>query len=472
MPTFSRIIRQSDPIIPFMSLREKEHNSENVNSEYYNSSEDDISKINIFNDEILPIYKNCHWGSLKLFYSELEFINLVSKYIDINECLVLYIGAQPGFRLKHLFIKHFFPEMKMLLYDPLPFDITEDENIIIKTRESGWFTDETVNEVLKIANGRKIIYIADIRLSDEDDNTRESLIHDDLQKQQKWGIMMDAEFMLLKFRMFYYKKDPSEVDFINNTIYESYKDKVVFTENEEKHNSKDKWLLYLDGTIFPQIYSGRRSTETRLFVKKIKYYKNKYPKECQDKYKMTYYDNIQYEGILNNFNIKRRNERVEYRKSKKLTKYIPGVSTSYSSASEYYIVRKYLISRKIKPSFNNILNEIILIHTFFNMKYSNNLIMCGLMKNYAQVMSSEKINGDPSSIIIFLYKFNKQAFFKAFYNIIENSITRMNKQLHNLLTTKRITNNLKEEYGKSIKRKNKFYYINNQNQILSKIQHI
>ena len=199
-----RIISQSDPIIPYTSLLEKEHsNPDDVNSDYYNSSEDEISKLSIFKDEIIPLSKNCKWGALKLFYSELEFIILVSKYININECLVLYIGAQPGFRLKHLFIKHFFPKMKMLLYDPLPFDITEDENIIIKTREAGWFTDDTVNEVLTIADGRKIIYITDIRLTDDDDYTKENLIHDDLQKQQKWGLMMGAEFMLLKFRMFF-----------------------------------------------------------------------------------------------------------------------------------------------------------------------------------------------------------------------------------------------------------------------------
>ena len=47
---------------------------------------------------------NCHFGSLKLTYSEIEFLVYCSKYIDINKCLIVYIGAQPGFRLKKIFI--------------------------------------------------------------------------------------------------------------------------------------------------------------------------------------------------------------------------------------------------------------------------------------------------------------------------------------------------------------------------------
>ena len=61
----------------------------------------------------------------------------------------------------------------MLLYDPLKFDIEEDDQIIIKTGVNGWFSDDTVKEVLEIANGRKILYISDIRVSDEDEYIRE-----------------------------------------------------------------------------------------------------------------------------------------------------------------------------------------------------------------------------------------------------------------------------------------------------------
>jgi len=125
---------------------------------------------------------NCHFGSLKLTYSEIEFLVYCSKYIDINKCLIVYIGAQPGFRLKKIFIDLLFPNLNFLLYDPLPFDIQEDDNFIIKTNKDGWFDDNKIKQVLDIANGRKILYISDIRLSDDNFKIKESLIYEDMLK--------------------------------------------------------------------------------------------------------------------------------------------------------------------------------------------------------------------------------------------------------------------------------------------------
>jgi len=125
---------------------------------------------------------NCHFGSLKLTFSEIEFLVYCSKYININECLIVYIGAQPGFRLKKIFIDLLFPNLKFLLYDPLPFDIQEDDNFIIKTNKEGWFNDEKIKQILEIANGRKILYISDIRLSDEKFKIKENLIYEDMIK--------------------------------------------------------------------------------------------------------------------------------------------------------------------------------------------------------------------------------------------------------------------------------------------------
>ena len=442
---FSRKIHMSDPVLPYM--------------------EDRTDKLKYFDDVVIHTITNCHWGALKLFYSELEFMVHVSKYVDVNECLVVYVGAQPGFRLKHLFIKHFYPKMKMLLYDPRDFDIKEDEQIIIKTGAFGWFTDETVDEVLKIANGRKIIYITDIRLSDDDVYTREYLIHDDMQKQQKWGVMMGAEFMLLKFRMFFYQKNPNEVNFIDNSIPEKYSDKLVFKKDLNKHNSIDKWLLHLDGSIFSQIYAGARSTETRLFVKKIKYYKNnnKYKLEDQEKYKMKYYDNIQYEGVLNYFNVMVRTKKLKLEKAKniwKLCDHIPGFDISYSSASEYYIICKYLQSQNIKPTFKNVLSKILLVHTFLNNKYANNMIMCGLIQNIKYKMTkSNNLYENESEKKIVTHKLDK---------ITNDKTKRINEQLNNIINTDYIDEELKQKYIKSIKKSNQYYYLDNNNKIALK----
>lgn len=441
---FSRIIKMTDTQLPYIEKKKF----------------DDVWEA--FDKILVPAFTNCHWGALKLFYSELEFIINVSKYIDINECLVLYVGAQPGFRLKHLFVKHFFPKMKMLLYDPLDFDIEEDEQFIIKTGAAGWFSDETIDEVLKIADGRKIIYITDIRLHEDDTYTRSVMIHEDIQKQQRWGVLMSAEFMLLKFRNFFYD-NPDDVDFIDNTIPEQYGDKIIYKKDEEKHKSKNLWLLHLDGTIYSQIYGHKRSTESRLFVKKIKYYKNKndYSKDEQEKYKMKYYNNITYDNVFNYFNIIKRNQKWEYKKSKKICKYIPGFTVSYSSASEYYIIRKYFKSQNIKPTFKKILEKILFIHTFLGNRYNNNLIICGVIRNY-------KHRPEAGNYFIFGYEFDKEIFVKKVKELMIKHVEMCNKQLQNLIKTKNISDKQKEEYINSIKKKMGFYYIDNNNKIILK----
>jgi hypothetical protein len=425
---FSRIIRKSDPKLPYVyNKTKKEQYTEEESVEY-------------FHKQIKPVLGNCHWGAMKLFYSELEFMVAVSKYINIDECLVVYIGAQPGFRLKHLFIKMFFPKMHMLLYDPLKFDIEEDEQIIIKTGVNGWFSDDTVKEVLEIANGRKILYISDIRVSDEDEYIREVNIFEDMQKQQKWGIMMNAEFMLLKFRTFFYKEKPEEIDFIDNDLQKEYGDKTIFKMNNEKHTNRSIWYLYLDGTIYSQIYAPSRSTECRLFVKKIKYYKNNksYSTEDQEKYKLKYYSNIVQEGISNYFNLNTRIHPFVYKKSDKMSKYIVGQNISYSSASEYRIMYKYLKYAHIKPTFKNILNKIIQVHTFFNNRYSNNLVLCGFVKNIQNI----KRNKDPTIYNILMARMQ---------NDLNSMVKRMNEQIQYVKKSKNLTENIKKEYIKSIR---------------------
>lgn len=420
---FSRKIRLTDPTIP-----------------YYDPDRQDK---NLLSDEhFRAVIDNCHWGALKLFYSEVEFLVLVSKYIDINECLVVYIGAQPGWRLKYLFVKSFFPKIHMLLYDPKPFDIEGDKQITIKTGADGWFSDDKIAEVLQIANGRKVLYISDIRLSDDDSYVKESLIHDDMQKQQKWGVDMGAEFMLLKFRMFFYTNDnPKEVNFIDNKVPEQYKDKIVFKKDFKKHNDIHNWLLYLKGSIYTQLYAKPRSTEARLFVKKIKYHKDadKYTQEEQEKYKMRYYSNILYEGLFNYFNLETRNAEIVYSKSDRLATYLPGQKISYTSASEYYIIKKYLGFAKIKKSFKNVLNKIIEVYTFLNNKYNNNLIVCGKFKVLKKLKQSE---GDRE-------KYDELR--KYIDDNLKEFIDRCNKQFDNLKKTKLVDEYTKNKFINSFK---------------------
>jgi hypothetical protein len=437
---FSRKIKLSDPILPFKT-----------------PPTDEPPDAKLSDENVQALMNNCHWGALKLFYSELEFLNLVNKYIDVNECLVVYIGAQPGFRLKHLFVKKFFPKLHMLLYDPRKFDITETDQITIRSGiDNGWFSDEKIPEVLKYANGRKILYISDIRITNsEDEYDRENLIHNDMQIQQKWGVMMGAEFMLLKFRMFFYKRDPKEVNFIDNSLPESYSDKIIYTKDDSKHKDIHNWLLYLDGSIYTQLYATIRSTETRLFVKKIKYYKdaNKYTAEQQEKYKMRYYDNILYEGLLNYYNLKIRTQPIVYKRSDEMTKYILGQTVSYTTASEYYIMRQYVKSLKKKPTFKRILNLVANVYIFLMRRYNNNLVKCGKIKLLTDKKKS-KLEEEKKH-----YEYVKTQIATMIDDIVKNA----NIQVDNIKQTKWFTQKKKDKLLNSYRFEyNEFFIYKNQ----------
>lgn len=444
---FTRTIKLTDPII-----------------EYGKQGKDkSISDEDILHKTIIPTKMNCHNGSLKLHYSEMEFLTIVSKHLDLNECLVVYVGAKPGYRLKHLMIKEFFPKMKMLLYDPEDFDIEPTDNIIIKTGTEGWFVDETVNEVIKIANGRKIIYISDIRLDDDDKYVRQNNIYEDMQKQQKWGVMMDAEFMLLKFRMFYYEDNPNNVeenfriDFINNNLFLDYSKNLLYKINKKKQRDNENWMIYLQGKLYTQIYAKERSTECRLLVKKIKYYKNadKYKNYDQEKYKMRYYNNLTCEGIFNYFNIITRNKSTHYKKSKNIAKILPGSLNSHSLASEYYVVRKYLKTINKKCSFSKIAETIFKIHTFFNNRYGTKTVTCGIIKNFFYKRSNR-----PEEPVYFE---NREYDYDYVVSVLKKKILEtvdmINKQLKNFEETENLSNIVKKEFIQSIDKQNKIYYI-------------
>src|SRR3989338_2929754 len=435
---FSRKIKFSDPIIPYKLKKDYEKDNNIIPEEF------------ISDEAMYTMTNNCHWGQLKLLFSEIEFFTLVSKYVNIDDCLVLYIGAQPGERLKYLYIKYFYPKMHMLLYDPLPFDIEETDQLIIKTGSAGWFSDEKIKEVLKIADGRKIIYMSDIRIPEPDDTyLREKIIYENMQDQERWGILMGADFMLFKFRSFYYKTNPDEVDFIQNSITDKYAEHIVYKKNRKKHDDIHKWWLYLKGTIYTQLYAAVRSTESRLFVKKIKYYKdaNKYKKEEQEKYKMRYYDNILYEGLFNYFNLKKRNSEIVYRKSDRLVDYLPGQKISYTSASEYYIIRQYLKSVKQKPSFKNVLKYIVISYTVLSNYFNNDLIRCVKFMELEKMKKNEK------------HKDRYKIFAEKLKGNIDEYINKTNNQFNNIRRTKLLDNKTKNDFIKSFRQFSGTFFI-------------
>jgi hypothetical protein len=64
---------------------------------------------------------DCHLGQRKLLFAEIDFFNYVSKYINLGDALIVYIGSSPGTYIDIL--KKLYPETHYMLYDPRTIEI-------------------------------------------------------------------------------------------------------------------------------------------------------------------------------------------------------------------------------------------------------------------------------------------------------------------------------------------------------------
>ena len=377
----------------------------------------------------------CHWGQLKLFYSELEFLTLCSKYFNLKECVIVYIGSAPGTHIE--FLKNLFPELYWILYDPAKFVVKSDKNIEIHTGKDGFFTNNKVQEVLNNPKikGKKILYISDIRTHNESGRTRvehEKDIFDDMVQQQNWIIMMNADIYMLKFRLphKYYNPDISQFQY---ELPKQYKDRIIIKDDEEI--DKDNKIMYLDGNIFLQISPPSSSTETRLIGLK-----------SDDKFILKYYDRVKYDNQLQYFNLKDRFENYYYDESEDLKNYLIGFDNSYDRVCEYFIysqyVKYYLKETDKKERHNKAIKFLYETHHHLSVKAFKNILSCPIdtiSKNLHKI--NEFINdiGGKENIIefkkILLNNYDK------LINFIEDQIDYFEsnrKKISNVLNNKQI----------------------------------
>lgn len=187
-----------------------------------------------------------HWGQLKLFLSEVEFLNKVlsDKKRDLSRKVVMvYAGAAPGHHIAYL--HSLFPEVEFQLYDPNKFVVKDAATL--KTHQQ-FFTDadalywkEQVQQ-----NNLHLVFCSDIRTEPA---TQENIIRN-MNMQLDWWKIMEPELSMFKFRL------PWEAG-----------------ETE-----------YPEGEIYIQAYPGPTSSETRLIVEKnakiIKYNNKQYEDAC------------------------------------------------------------------------------------------------------------------------------------------------------------------------------------------------
>lgn len=330
------------------------------------------------NDKYYP-FANIHWGRVKLFYSELELFTLISQYTSLAECVCVYVGSAPGSHL--LILLELFPDLTYILYDPRDVDkrLQDNKRVIIRTGK--YFSDETIDEVLKYAKDKKIIFISDIRRTADDHEVMKDMVD-----QQRWAIKLNSDFIQLKFRFPFFNKH--QIEFLRYNDENDYQKKYHVTNIPKDITN---CMFYLNGTIYLQVFSKFKSAETRLFVAKNKYVN----KTEKSDYSFTYYDIFEYETKLSYHNLILRPLFYKYKKSKIVHNFIISFYDTYDFVGTYQITYNYLKNVK-KITDKTTLNQqtITLLHThytYFMNLYEKNFYSILLKKNIKEFMKQPKL---------------------------------------------------------------------------------
>lgn len=237
--------------------------------------------------------KNIHLGQLKLFFSELLFLSMMSP----NETYtVVYVGAASGYHINKLV--ELFPNNKYELWDPREFEVNEKPNIKMYR---DFFTDISAKSYAD--SGENILFICDMRNMNIGNEAQkknigkmDQIVDQDMVLQKNWCQIIRPKMAYLKFRLPY--EIPS--------------------------------TKYLSGTIFLQPYT-KISTEARLMT--------------NDYFTQISYDNFLFEKMLAYHNAYNRCQSKIYHKWDSITRQY-NLINNWDNAYGLYITRYYL--KKIK----------------------------------------------------------------------------------------------------------------------------
>jgi hypothetical protein len=368
----------------------------------------DLTNNSIFNGNAKDIPPLCHWGQKKLLLSEIQFLTNICIKLNIKnlkDYVIIYIGSADGTHLPILF--NMFPELEWHLYDPNPFSKNVKKygkNKVFIYNE--YFTNESINNINKKIN-KKIIFISDIRVTPKDEQVMKDMID-----QGKWGIDLNAEYMLLKFRLPYNEPGTYRPLNINDLKFNK---KFINNYNLIANN-----CIYLKGTIFLQLFHPTYSTELRLFVEK----------SSNNKYDLDDYNFIEIENKLFNYNSEIRG--ILNNEDYNFLNLIPGYDTSIECILEYNIIKKYY-EYFFNYNNNQIINKLFEINLFLEKLTHKQFLIC----NYENIKKN----------IIFL-KDDRKIKAKIWKKIIKVNIS------HNILFQKIYI----QKYGNNILDKNKYNY--------------
>lgn len=240
-----------------------------------------------------------HWGQLKLMLSEIEFLT-VHAPISGGDVVLVYPGSAGGHHIP--FMSKLFPNVKFILYDPLPYAIKPDNKIEIYNE---YFTDESAAIIKAKLRNAKLLLVSDIRSNEVKDQTHEEVektVKFDQALQMSWYDILQPDAAMFKFRL------PWD-------------------------NTK---TTYLEGKIYLPIFGPKTTTETRLWIGKDA--------------KKVEYDNMKYENLCFEFNIKQRTQLYKTVANVDSELNREGFCRCYDCAAEMMVLRDYLLMKNSKCS--------------------------------------------------------------------------------------------------------------------------
>ena len=306
---------------------------------------------------------NCHNGQLKLFLTEVDFLDDALNYFKEEECVLIYAGAAEGYHFP--LIEKMYPKMRFIVYDPREFGYTPSKNTIQKTGKEGFFTIDTAKNMDKIIKKHfpdiskyKLFFTSDIRMKEEKDPSKDELMIFNQNKEQlEWIFNMnpEPEFVMLKLHIPY----QSMLEKIGQSYDYDLQDnnKSIMLQEEQyaklKKSGYDKFMSigtgykYLFGRINIQAFRGSESAETRIISKKAKYYGKIFPCIDGEKYPLIYYNAINYEKINFYYNIHIRQHQL-YKENDLISeykKYIMNLYDNYDLSMALVILYSYFTKR-------------------------------------------------------------------------------------------------------------------------------
>jgi hypothetical protein len=178
-------------------------------------------------------YPNAHFGQRKLMLSEIQVLLQYYKLHPKVDPIVLYVGAAPGIHLMTL--SKMFPKVKFILYDGAliykalkshPQFVVHDKTTSAKgsskddskkEENDGFFTTPKCEEIAKTIDSKRLVFISDIRLFQDDEMPEKDVLRD-MRLQETWVRILTPALSLLKFRLPWNLPDVTELTYLKGDI--------------------------------------------------------------------------------------------------------------------------------------------------------------------------------------------------------------------------------------------------------------